>query len=291
MNKKIRFILNPHAGRGLNNKIKSMAVDYFSPNSYDIEILFTTYPKQAIELSKSAVEKGYDIVVAIGGDGTVNEVAQPLKNSSTSLAIIPTGSGNGFSRHFKIPRDIGKAMNVIKNGKTALVDSLLINDKFCLNIAGTGFDAHIARLFANYGKRGFSAYAKLVFREYFSYKEKNYTIHYDGEVINVNAFLIAFANASQFGNSARIAPLAQTDDNLIDLVILKKVPLLNALFVIPRIFSGNMGSSSYTQIIKNSSFSVSCDDEMYLHLDGEPYEQCNKIIATVSPKSVQLIIP
>lgn len=289
--KKIRFILNPEAGSGLNNKISGLAIKYFSPNIYDIEILITRHEGQAIEMSSQAVKKQFDIVVAVGGDGTVNEVAQSLKNSSIALGIIPTGSGNGFARHFKIPMNVEKAIDIIKKCKTITTDSLVVNDKFCMNIAGAGFDAHIAHLFANYGKRGFNSYVKLVFSEYFSYKEKNYTIEFDGKKINRNALLIAFANASQFGNGAKISPLAIADDGMIDLTVLKKIPILKLPYVIQKIFTGTLNRSYYADIFRSQSFTIISDVEMMFQVDGEPKGTCEKITASVAPKSIRLIVP
>jgi diacylglycerol kinase (ATP) len=291
MSKKVRFILNPKAGRGLNNKITSVMLKILSPHLFDYEILFTKSANHAIELSKQAAANNYEIVVAVGGDGTVNEVAQSLVNSQTSLAIIPTGSGNGLARHFKIPLDIEKAIGVIKEGKETVIDSLLINNKFCLNIAGTGFDGHIAHLFADYGKRGLSSYIKLVIKEYFSFKEKNYTIEYDNTIINCNAFLISIANASQFGNNARIASAALPNDGMIDLVILKKIPLGEILFTLQRIFAGRMTHSRYAQTIRSESFTITCNEEMVSHLDGEPSDSSKTIHATILKNSIKLIVP
>lgn len=291
MNKKVRLILNPKAGRGLNNRITQIAVRAFIPHVYDVEILYSKYVRHAVELSKQAAENNYEIVVAVGGDGTINEVAQSIKNTNTSLGIIPTGSGNGFARHFKIPLQIDKAIDIIKQGKIKPVDSLTINGKFCLNIAGAGFDAHIAYLFANYGKRGFSSYAKLVAKEYFKYREKNFQITYNGTTVQKKAFLIAVANATQFGNNARIASAAALDDGIIDLVILKKIPLIFIPLVIPRLFSGTMCNSKYVEILKSTSFTIECDERIPIHLDGEPNDPGKKIEAEISPLSVKVIVP
>jgi YegS/Rv2252/BmrU family lipid kinase len=242
-------------------------------------------------LSRNAVNNNFDVVVATGGDGTINEVAQSLKNTNTSLAIIPTGSGNGFARHFNIPLNIEKAITAIKNRKTVRVDSMLINDRFCMNISGAGFDGHIAHLFANYGKRGFISYVKLVISEYFSYREKNYTIEYDGKKINVSAFLIAISNASQFGNGAKISPLAETDDGLIDVTVLKKIPLHKIIFVVNKMFRGTLEGSAYAQIIKSKSFTITSGEDIITHIDGEPGIICRKIIAENIPLSVKLIVP
>jgi len=291
MTKKILFILNPKAGSGLNKTIAEIIKKRFDEKDFEYEIIHTAHPGHAIELSRNAVKNNFDIVAAAGGDGTINEAAQSLKNTHASLAIIPTGSGNGFARHFNIPLNIEKAIGVIKNGKTVTVDSMLINGRFCMNIAGAGFDAHIAHLFANYGRRGFISYVKLVIREYFSYGEKKYFIEYDGKKISASAFLIAISNASQFGNGAKISPLAETDDGLIDVTVLKKIPLHKIIFVVSKMFNGTLSGSAYAEIIKSKSFTISSDEDIATHIDGEPGIICRKIIAENIPLSVKLIVP
>ena len=291
MKKKTLFILNPKAGAGLNNAITGSIKKYIDDTDYETDIIFTEYAGHAIELSSAAIKKKVDIIVAVGGDGTINEVAQSLKNTNTVLAIIPTGSGNGFARHFKIPLNIEKAMAVIKKGNIVSVDSLLINEKFCMNIAGAGFDGHIAHLFAGYGKRGFVSYIKLVMKEYFSYNEKKYTIEYDDKKIVRTAFLIAIANATQFGNGAKISPLANADDGIIDITILKKIPIYQIVSIIAKLFNGKLADTSYTEIIRSKSFIISSDEEINMHIDGEPGNSCRKIIAEIVPLSVKVIVP
>jgi YegS/Rv2252/BmrU family lipid kinase len=291
MKKKIRFILNPKAGSGLNKVITNSIKKSFNEHEFEIEIISTERAAHATELSTEAVRNKFDIVVAAGGDGTINETAQSLKHSNTALAIIPTGSGNGFARHFNIPLNIEKAINIIKKGNTIHVDSLLINEKFCMNIAGAGFDAHIAHLFAGYGKRGFISYAKLVMKEYFSYRERNYTIEFDNKKINRTAFLIAIANASQFGNGAKISPFAGADDGIMDLTILNKIPAYGIIPAIVRVFNGTLNNSSYAELIRGTSFTISSTEEIIIHIDGEPIESGKKIIAEIDPLSVKLIVP
>jgi diacylglycerol kinase (ATP) len=291
MKRSIRFILNPKAGAGLNNSISELIKRAFDKSDYETEIIFTQCAGHATVLSKEAVIKKINIVAVAGGDGTINEATQSLKHSDTILAILPTGSGNGFARHFKIPLNIEKAIAVIKNEKVVRVDSLLINGRFCMNISGAGFDAHIANLFAGYGRRGFSSYIKLVIREYFSYKERKYTIEFDGQNKPVSAFLIAIANASQFGNGARISPLANADDGIIDLTILRKIPFYEIVFILAKIFNGKLVNCVYAEIIKSKTFHIRSSEEMSIHIDGEPAGTCKEIVAMVDPLSVKLMIP
>jgi diacylglycerol kinase family enzyme len=171
--KKIRFIINPHSGTGKKEMLPELIQSSIDKSIFNAEICFTKAPGHATELSREAVANGYEIVVAVGGDGSVNETASALINSKTALGIIPTGSGNGLARHLGIPVHAGKAIAVLNSGKIDVIDSLLANDRFCIGTLGVGFDAHIAHLFSISNKRGYLTYIKLVLKEFVSFRVKN----------------------------------------------------------------------------------------------------------------------
>lgn len=289
--RKLLFLLNPKAGHGLNDKIVSLINEKIGKTTFEAEIKHTFYQGHATALADEAQKSDVETVIAVGGDGTVNETAKALVHSQTSLGVIPTGSGNGFARYFHIPLDPAKAIEVILKGNTIVVDSLTVNGKFCINIAGTGFDAHIADLFSSYGKRGLVSYTKLVIREYFGYHVKKYLIEFDKHKLERHAFLISFANGAQFGNGAKIAPLAKTDDGLIDLVIMKKCSLFSIPSAVAKIFAGTLHKTSFIEIYKSKIFKVSGNDEMIMHIDGEPSGKYFEIKASINPGTNKLIIP
>src|SRR5690606_300534 len=169
----------------------------------------------------SAVREGFDVVVAVGGDGTLNQVANGLKHSQTAMGIIPMGSGNGLARHLGIPLRTPQAIHHLNRMPARKMDTLLMNGKTFVNMAGTGFDAHIGHLFATAGSRGFRTYAQITIKELLNYKPQGYEIELDGKKLTEEAFLISFANGSQWGNNAIIAPHASVSDGLIDLSLMR----------------------------------------------------------------------
>ncbi|MCK6649852.1 MAG: YegS/Rv2252/BmrU family lipid kinase, partial [Bacteroidia bacterium] len=215
--KKICFIVNPVSGIGRQKVIEKLIDQLLDRTLFEYEIQYTKAAKHATELAKDAALRNFDIVVAVGGDGSVNETAKGLIGTKTAMAIIPAGSGNGLARHLKIPIDIKKAMEVINMGVISTVDSIRFNDETFVNVAGIGFDAHIGWEFAKFGKRGFSSYLKVIMREFPKYKARKYELEIDGKTIYPEAFLISFANGSQWGNNAYIAPTADISDGIMDI--------------------------------------------------------------------------
>ena len=216
---KIRFIINPFAGNGKQRNIDSLIKKYIK-HPYDI--LYTKKSGEATILSKQAVQEGIGIVIAVGGDGTVNECAKALIDNNTALGVIPCGSGNGFAYHLGMDKNISRSIQQLNTCQIRTIDSGTVNNIPFVNVSGIGFDAHIASLFAKKDKRGLINYLKLIHKE-LKYKSKTYTIKYEGGSRTVKAYLIAFANASQYGNNAMISPLANTEDGLIDFVIMSTV--------------------------------------------------------------------
>jgi YegS/Rv2252/BmrU family lipid kinase len=287
--KKILFILNPKAGHGLNRHIEEKIEEVFHGSDFSIEKVFTQYSGHATELSRNASAKNYYAAIAVGGDGTVNEVAAGLVNSNTAAGIIPAGSGNGFSNFLKIPHPIEKALLIIKNGKLKTIDSFTVNGRFGINVAGFGFDAFVAEQFANAGKRGFITYIKLVMKSYFGFAEKEYEIEMDGVVFNRKAFLIEAANGAEFGNHAVIAAPALADDGWLDLVILRKNNLFNLPATLFRIFAGAKLHPTIAEYHRGKNIIIRSERPMYMHIDGEATGQDVKAEIKILPGSIRVI--
>ncbi|MBK7029781.1 MAG: acylglycerol kinase family protein [Bacteroidales bacterium] len=164
----ILFIVNPRAGITIKSKflIRLLAGQYLDNERYKPEVQFTKYATHATELAKEAVESGIPFVIAVGGDGTVNEGARALINTKTAMGILPTGSGNGLAHHLKIPMNIFQALRVINRGNTKYIDTVNLNDKVFTSIAGIGFDAKVAEKFASSGVRGLISYVRIILQEY-----------------------------------------------------------------------------------------------------------------------------
>ena len=225
--KRIVFIVNPVSGTSGKNFVLRLIEDYLDKSQYDYEVMKTEYVGHATELAKQASVHGTDIVCAIGGDGTVNEVAAGLIHTQTALAIIPSGSGNGLARHLRIPTDPLSAIKIINRGLTLPMDYGVVNKRPFFCTCGVGFDAFISQRFAESGKRGPVSYIENVLNSSLNYHPETYDLdivnNSDGEEVHqiYKAFLISFANASQYGNNAYIAPSASVRDGLLDVTIIE----------------------------------------------------------------------
>lgn len=290
MKKKICFIVNPISGVGRQKVIEKLIDQHLNRTLFEYEIAYTKAAKHATELAKQAVADNFNIVVAVGGDGSVNEISKGLIGTTTSLAIIPTGSGNGLARHLKIPLDLKKAMSVINNAKETLIDSIQFNNETFINVAGIGFDAHIGWEFAKFGKRGFSSYLKVIIREFPKFKIQDFELIINGKTLHKKAFLITFANGSQWGNNAHIAPLADIADGLMDIAILKDFSLLNIISIGYKLFRKTLHESSHLEIIKTKEVIIKQSNTI-AHIDGEPIEIGNTISIKVNPLSLRVIVP
>lgn len=286
---KILFILNPVSGNKRSRNTEQNISCVLKTNN-DYCIVKTEHKCHATQIANN-LSGNYSTVVAIGGDGTVNEVASVLINRKINFGIIPTGSGNGFARFFKIPADTEKAISIIKNNKIRVIDTIKVNDSVSVNLTGIGFDAHIAHLFAKSKSRGFLSYFLLVLKNYSKYKPEEYTIKYDNQELKTKAFLISFANSTQFGNNAHIAPLAIIDDGYLDICILQKIPFYAAPVIALRLFNKTIHKSKYYQTIRAKEIEILNPDRIQAHIDGEPVEFSSNMNLKIVPASLNVIVP
>ncbi len=290
MKKKLLYIINPISGTPRKNNIFEIISQYTDTDLFDFEIIKTQRAGHAFNLAQNAVSANYDVVVAVGGDGTLNEVGKALVGSNTLMGIIPKGSGNGLARFLKTPFITKKAVKIINSLNYRLMDTVKINECFYLNVAGIGFDAHIAHLFSKSERRGFKIYAKLVLQEFRKYQGQNYQLKIDGRELKLNnVFMLSFANSSQFGNNAHIAPLAEIDDGLIDLCILKKFPDFRSPDIIFKLYSRRLIKSKFYKIHKAKKVELFANSDLLGHVDGEPLNFGNKLLIEVVPKSLKVI--
>ena len=224
MMKTIRFIINPVSGVGKQKGIEELIKTNLNHDIFDCEVSYTKAAKHATELAKEATEKNMDFVIAVGGDGTVNEVAKGLIHTNTTMGIIPMGSGNGLALHLNIPVEPIKAIQLINTCHVRKIDTCTANGIPFLNVSGIGFDSHIAHKFANAGTRGISTYLRLIISEWWNYSNRKYTLSYNNETLETEAIMISFANGTQFGNNFLISPNSLDNDGLLDICILKKFP-------------------------------------------------------------------
>lgn len=282
------FIINPHSGVQSKDSVIQLIDKQLNKDKFDYQVIYTEGPKHAIALSKNGVLNRLDAVIAVGGDGSVNEVGQALIHSSTALGILPMGSGNGLARHLKIPLNTVEAIERINRFERKRIDTATINEEPFLGTAGLGFDAHVGWKFAEFGKRGFFSYMQVTANEFFNFTPDQYTLEVDGTSIESNAFLVSFANSSQFGNNAWIAPSAEIDNGLISVCVLEKFPILMVPDMIFKLFSKQLEKSKYYKVYKGKEIKIKHHRDI-AHIDGEPIHVKEDLIIKVIPASLDVI--
>lgn len=290
MKRKALFIINPVSGGKKKDGVPELVEKYLDPTIFDYDIEFTTGIFHAHDLAKAAVGE-YEIVVAVGGDGTVNEIASAIAGTDTVLGVIPFGSGNGLSRFLTIPMDAEGAIKTMNAGRIITIDAGKMNGQWFFNMAGMGFDAHISHVFANGStKRGFVSYFKSSIKEISTYKSKSYHIEVDGVAYDREAFMLSMANSSQYGNNAHVSPHASVQDGLLDVCIIKPFPLWRFPEMGLRMFTKTADSSKYVEIIKGKHVVITRQQEGPIHLDGEPQVAGTDIDIEVVPHSLHVIV-
>ena len=287
---KIRFIINPISGKAQHKGLESRIEKLLDLNKFDFDYLYTERAKHATELAQQAAHENIDVVVAVGGDGTMNECAKGLLGSQTALAVLPCGSGNGFAFYFGMERNINKAIKQLNISDFKTIDTCTANGVPFFNVSGVGFDAHIANLFATTKVRGFSSYIKLVLRECANYPAQDYFLEYDGKKEVYNAVIISWANASQFGNGAQISPESKVDDGLTEICVLKDFRRFLVPVLLYRLFTGKIHQSKYMTIIKTKSISIFCQNGQS-HIDGESQDLGKEIHIYTHPKTLKVFVP
>ncbi len=289
---RILFIVNPISGSRRRRNLVQLINDHIDRNKYDITIALTKYAGHAIEISRDAVKDNYNVIVAVGGDGTVNEVASQMINSNSTLGIIPGGSGNGLARHLNIPLIATRAINLLNKGVESRIDTATVNGRPFISIAGIGFDALVAKKFAKSPRRGFLTYFRIAANEFMTYKPKKYTLSFDdGLYIKRRAFFIAFANSNQFGYNAKIAPNARLNDGKIDICIAQKPNVFQTPVVANLLLLKLIDKSPLMDIIPTTGVTIEQKKNRVINIDGEPVKISKKLTVKVVPSSLKVIIP
>jgi YegS/Rv2252/BmrU family lipid kinase len=289
---KARFIFNPHSGSNRRNPyLRDRALEFIRQKGWDAIVVSTTHPRHATELARQAVLDGCELVIAIGGDGTMNEVATALVGTSAIFGLIPCGSGNGLGRHVGIPGPGIGAFNTLAGGEPMLMDTGLINGDPFFCAAGVGFEALIAGRFAVLTNRGFTGYLRTGLKAWFSYKPEAYTIHHAGGQTRVEALTLAIANSAQYGNNAYIAPGASLCDGLLNLTAVPRVNFFNAVPLFWRLFHGSLDRVPSIVMLQGGSFVIERNKPGWVHTDGEPRAEASRLEITVRPKSLRFMVP
>jgi len=257
---------------------------------WDLALEYTQGPGHATALAREAIAAGFGKIVAVGGDGTVNEVAQALVHTPVKMGIVPKGSGNGLARHLGIPLNAVDALSCLFTSKAVPIDTFRMNGKLSLNVSGIGFDGHIAELFGLEKERGFQGYTKLVLHEFMNFREFPTEVTYDHQSMSRDVFVIALANSSQYGNNARIAPAASVRDGLLNISLLKKVPPYRLDFIYS-FFSGTIDQSAYCETLQVRDAVIRLKAPMSFHIDGEPAGKADYFEISMMPASLNMLAP
>lgn len=288
--KKIAFIINPISGKGKQKNIPQLINRFLDAKKFDYQIFNSEYAGHMSTLTIEIITKGFEIIIVVGGDGSINEVFPNLIHSKIIFGIIPRGSGNGLARFLNIPMNPKKAIQLINQLSVQKIDTAEINGHPFINIAGVGFDAHIAELFNKNKKRGFWSYFKIILNTYFSYKEKTFILELNNEGgKKIKALMICFANSNQFGNNMIISPRAKMNDGLIDVCVMNKIPFWLVPFNIFLAFTGLIEKSNHYKRFKAKNLRLSSSDKQVVNIDGEPIQMDADIELNVIPSSIKII--
>ncbi|MCC5022766.1 MAG: diacylglycerol kinase family lipid kinase [Candidatus Synoicihabitans palmerolidicus] len=288
----IGFIFNPHSGHNRRNPyLLDHTRKFIADHELDARVVTTERPRHATELAHAAVADGCGLVVAIGGDGTLNEVATALINAPAALGLIPCGSGNGLGRHLGMPNPGNGAYQTLLTGQVRQIDTGAANGIPFFNAMGLGFDAEISSRFNHLTRRGLTAYVRTGFHACANYQPAHYRIHHAGRTYASDAFIVAVANSDQYGNDCFIAPGAQVDDGRLNLTVLKRVTTLNALPLAFRLFRGSIASSRNAQCLEGEHFRIERSSSGPMHTDGEVHETSAEVDVIVRPRSLRILVP
>ncbi len=288
--KKILFIINPISGTVSKARIPEAIDKYLDKEKFTYQIVNTERAGQATELSRQAAADGYDVVVAIGGDGTVNEVARGIVHTNTALGIIPCGSGNGLARHLLIPLHVKKSIDILNACQIRDLDYCVINGHEFFCTCGMGFDAFISFKFAEAGKRGPISYVQQILEKGLNYQPETYEVEDDEGINHYKAFLITCANASQYGNNAYIAPQANMHDGLMDVVIMEPFDILEAPQIAIDMFGKTLDKSSRIKTFRTKRLHIHRAKEGPIHYDGEPVMTGADIDVHVEHEGIKIVI-
>ena len=291
---KTRFIFNPHSGRHARNaRLLPLLRDFIVRRGLDADLIATEGPGHATALARDAVNNGCERVVAVGGDGTMNEVAQALLYTPAALGLIPCGSGNGLALHLGLPLTPLDALELVTaaGSRVAAVDTGSVNGMPFFNAMGFGLDAEVSRRFNHLTKRGLPAYARTAFAAFTQRKSELCTIRTAGHQEKIEAMLIAVANSDQYGNRAFIAPGARVDDGQLDLIAIRPVGLFGAAVLGAHLFLGSIDRSPKIRRLRGAKFVIERAAPGLVHTDGETHPTSARVEVLVHPRSLRVVLP
>lgn len=289
---KARFIFNPHSGSNRRNPyLRERAEAFIRERGLDATVVNTERPRHATDLAKRAVDEGCDLVVAIGGDGTMNEVATALVDSPATFGLIPCGSGNGLGRHVGIRQPGHGAFRTLLDGRAMPIDTGVVNGFAFFNAMGLGFEADIAVRFSRLTNRGLIGYIRVGLPSFFSHRPERCLVQHAQGTATVDAFTLAVMNSDQYGNDARVAPGARLDDGHFELISVPQVGFFGACGMLYR-----LGTDSFDQVkavtrFSGAHFVIERAKPGWIHTDGEPRATTARLEISLKPHSLRIMVP
>jgi diacylglycerol kinase (ATP) len=291
LKKRLAFIINPISGGINKSAFPQQVAQLLNADLFDYELFYTTSTEHNKQLAQQCVAERYDVVVAVGGDGTINNTAKYIAGTEVHFGLIPLGSGNGLARHHQLNPDIKKALQTLNQFNTVSIDTGTANGTFFINLAGVGFDAHVSWMFANAPKRGFVQYAKITLSEFAKYQSHEYEIMIDGKIIHERAFIVCVANGSQYGNNAFIAPTASTSDGLFEITIIKPFKIWQMPGLGVRMFNKSLLKSANTINYSGKHVVIKRLQDGVVNIDGEPVMMPHEVDIKLIHQNLKMIVP
>ncbi|MBK9337067.1 MAG: diacylglycerol kinase family lipid kinase [Lewinellaceae bacterium] len=289
--KRIVFIVNPKAGTNLQRHIRKSVEQHLDHKKFIYGIWHTERAGHAAELARQAQAEGYDIVVAVGGDGSINEVASVLLHTDTILGIIPAGSGNGLAMHLGYGRDLDKAVRKLNTAAVKSIDCGMLNGHPFVNLAGIGFDGFVAKQMQGSRWRGFLPYLFKSIRAGLSFTPHTCTIETENRTLTETCFVVTVANGPMYGYNFQIAPDARLDDGLFSIVIFKNVPRWQYFAAIPSSLNGRLYHAGFVEHFTAQRVKISCTGDTFVHIDGESIESPGDLEFEILPKALKVLVP
>lgn len=289
---KVKIVHNPRSGFIKHPVlIRKMVEKTLAAAPFHYDYFETQYKGHAHEMALAAEGEGYDAVVAVGGDGTANEVATALLHKNMVMGLVPIGSGNGLARGLGIPVSVRRATRLLLEGRVRAIDAGAIAHRHFFVTSGLGFDALIGKLFDDRSLRGPLPYFYIGVREFFFYHPEVFTLQFDDKTLKIPALLVTLANTPQWGNSIIVAPNAQPDDGLLDLCIIHRIGFFSALYHLPKLFTGKLDKIRQYERYQTKAVKITRQTSGPFHVDGEPDEASQVVEATVLPLALRIIVP
>ncbi|MBK7287693.1 MAG: diacylglycerol kinase family lipid kinase [Flavobacteriales bacterium] len=286
---KITVVINPRSGKKRAESLRGLAEQLGHEGGHELEFHTIAAPGDGKRFAEEAIATGMDRIISIGGDGTLNAVASGMVGSPLQLGIVPMGSGNGYARSLKLPRDPGEALRVTFNGKVRQMDVCYLNDQLFLGTAGIGFDARVAHAFDQSKGRGMWNYMRLIIKHILGAKPMHTVTKANNHTREDEVLMFVFCNTREFGNGAVISPGSLPDDGLAELRIVTKPPLLPMLTAFIRMYNGRIDGSPYVTNIVTDQAMVHQDGTL-AHLDGEPVEIGQEVRFRLEAKRLWVVV-